>query len=90
MKYDVIPEFLRRKKLTGSADFIEKHRSLMETEFLGSILVYCNLVKNWWERIRAMSDVVYYETLKEQMILSIDAIINAASPAVAICNPLQN
>ena len=90
MNFDVIPEFLRRKKLTDTADFIEKHRSLMEIQFLASILVYQHLVQPWWEQIRAMSDTVNYQSLKDKMCDSIENVLKAASPAIAIRNSTQN
>ncbi|CBY13346.1 unnamed protein product [Oikopleura dioica] len=90
MNFDVIPEFLRRKKLTDTADFIEKHQSLMEIQFLASILVYQHLVQPWWEQIRAMSDTVSYQSLKEKMCDSIENVLKAASPAVAIRYSTQN
>ena len=90
MNFNVIPEFLRRKKLTDTADYIEKHRGTMEVQFLASILVYQNLVQPWWSKIRAMSDTEYYQILKAKMVDSIENIMKSASPAVAICNPAQN
>lgn len=90
MNFDVIPEFLRRKKLIDTADFIEKHRSLMEIQFLASILVYQHLVQPWWEQIRAMSDTVNYQSLKDKMCDSIENVLKAASPAIAIRNSTQN
>ena len=63
---------------------------MIEIEFLASILVYQNLVQPWWSKIRAMIDSEFYTSLKEKMINSMENVMKAASPAVAISNPLQN
>ncbi|CAG5082738.1 Oidioi.mRNA.OKI2018_I69.PAR.g10195.t1.cds [Oikopleura dioica] len=85
-----IEEFLSREGHKTTSKFITDNKQRFQVELLAAIFVYKNVVAPWWEKVRAKSDVEYYETLKQELDLTFEGIISAASPFIVVRSKSKN
>ncbi|CAG5101811.1 Oidioi.mRNA.OKI2018_I69.chr1.g10.t1.cds [Oikopleura dioica] len=85
-----VEEFLSREGHKTSSKFIADNKQRFQVELLAAIYVYKNIVAPWWDKVRAKCDVTFYETLKEELDLTFDGIVSAASPFIAVRSKNKN
>ena len=85
-----IEEFLSREGHKTSSKFIADNKQRFQVELLAAVYVFKNVVAPWWDKVRARCDVQFYETLKQELDITFEGIINAASPFIAVRSKNKN